>query len=227
MNSSKSINRINESVCAIVPFYNEKGTLLILLSNTLSYVTTIIAVNDGSTDDLYIPERNKQNVRVIDLEKNFGKGRALSVGFEEAIRQGFEYVVTLDADLQHDPNFIPDLLQALDRYDIVIGNRLNSLKDMPFQRRLSNKLTSYFLTKKTGQKIIDSQCGFRAYRAEVLRNVKTNYMGYEAESEMLIRAARSGFKIGFIDIPTIYGNEKSKMKPVQAIFGFIKVLIST
>lgn len=212
-------------VCAVVPFYNEKETLSILLTETLKYVDFVIAVNDGSTDDSYMSERNISNVKIVDLQKNFGKGKALSVGFEEAVKDGFELIVTLDADLQHDPKFIPDFLNALINYDIVIGNRLKNLKDMPLQRRISNKLTSYLLTKKTGQKINDSQCGFRAFRSEVLRKIKTNYTGYEAESEILIKAARNGFKIGFIDIPTIYGTEKSKMKPGEAIIGFLKVLM--
>ena len=212
-------------VCAVVPFYNEKETLSILLTETLKYVDFVIAVNDGSTDDSYMSERNISNVKIVDLQKNFGKGKALSVAFEEAVKDGFELIVTLDADLQHDPKFIPDFLKALKNYDIVIGNRLKNLKDMPLQRRISNKLTSYLLTKKTGQKIHDSQCGFRAFRSEVLIKIKTNYTGYEAESEILIKAARNGFKIGFIDIPTIYGTEKSKMKPGETIIGFLKVLM--
>ena len=73
-------------------------------------------------------------------------------------------------------------------------------------------------------KIIDSQCGFRAFSEEVLKKVHTRSNGYEAESEIIILAARAGFKIGFVEVPTIYGNEKSKMNPVKAIFGFIKVL---
>ncbi len=95
---------------------------------------------------------------------------------------------------------------------------------MPFQRVMSNKLTSFLLSKKTGMKIIDSQCGFRALSVEVLQKVQTQSNGYEAESEIIILAARAGFKIGFVEVPTIYGNEKSKVNPVKAIFGFIKVL---
>ncbi len=95
---------------------------------------------------------------------------------------------------------------------------------MPFQRVMSNKLTSFLLSKKTGMKIIDSQCGFRALSMEVLQKVQTQSNGYEAESEIIILAARAGFKIGFVEVPTIYGNEKSKVNPVKAIFGFIKVL---
>lgn len=196
-----------------------------LLDETLKYVDKVFAINDGSSDDTYNFERSKINITMIDLEKNYGKGRALSIGFEEALASGFENIVTVDADFQHNPKYIPELLEALNSFEIVIGNRLKNLKNMPVQRKISNTLTSYFLTKKTGQKILDSQCGFRAYRAEVLKKVKTKYYGYEAESEIIVKAAKEGFNIGFIDISTIYGNEKSKMKPVQAILGFLKVLL--
>ncbi|MCW8804760.1 MAG: glycosyltransferase family 2 protein, partial [Ignavibacteriaceae bacterium] len=185
-----------------------------------------IAVNDGSDDETYVNLDKESKIKFIDLDRNYGKGKALSVGFEEAISAGFENVVTLDADLQHEPKYIPDLIEDLKSFDIVIGNRLKNLRGMPIQRKLSNKLTSFFLTIKTGQNILDSQCGYRAYRTEVLRKVKTNFLGFEAESEILVKASKKGFKIGFVDIPTIYGNEKSKMRPFQAILGFLRVLFS-
>jgi glycosyltransferase involved in cell wall biosynthesis len=226
LNNSKDINKKSDSVCAIIPFYNEKETLNTVLEETAKFVDYIIAVNDGSIDSLYLEERNKLSVEIIELDKNFGKGRALSVGFEKAVSEGFDYIITLDADLQHDPNYIPELINNLEVYDIVVGNRLNNLQGMPLQRRLSNKLTSLLLTVKTGQEIFDSQCGFRAYRRIVLEQIKTHYSGFEAESEILIKAAKKGFTIGFIDISTIYGNEKSKMRPLDAIIGFLRVLFS-
>ena len=226
MNNSKEINKVNNSVCAVVPFYNEKDTLENVLDETLQYVDFIFAVNDGSSDDSYQDVRRNSSIKTIDLDRNYGKGKALSVGFEEAISSGFQFVITLDADLQHDPKYIPILIDALSSFDIVIGNRLNNLEGMPFQRRLSNKITSFFLTAKTGQNILDSQCGFRAFRVEVLRKVKTKSFGYEAESEMLVKAAKKRFTIGFIDIPTIYGDENSKMKPIKAILGFLKIIFS-
>lgn len=227
MNNSKEINKNNNSVCAVVPFYNEKETLDFVLDETLKYVEFIFAVNDGSNDDSYQDARKKSRIKVIDLDKNYGKGKALSVGFEEAISSGFQFVITLDADLQHDPKYIPILIEALSSFDIVIGNRLKNLEGMPLQRRLSNKITSFFLTIKTGQEILDSQCGFRAFRSRVLQDIKTKSFGFEAESEILVKAAKKRFTIGFVDIPTIYGNEKSKMQPVKAIMGFIKVLFSS
>jgi hypothetical protein len=97
---------------------------------------------------------------------------------------------------------------------------------MPIQRRLSNKITSFLLSIKTGQKIIDSQCGYRALSAEVLKAIKTNFYGFEAEIEILVQAAKKGFKIGFVNIPTIYGSEKSKIRPLKTIFGFLRVLLT-
>ena len=128
--------------------------------------------------------------------------------------------------MQHNPDEIPSLVYELNNFDIVIGNRLNNLVNMPLDRRMSNKITSFLLSMKTGQKIIDSQCGFRAYRSEVIKNIKTVKNGFEAESEIIIKASRKGYKIGFTDISTIYGNEESKMTPVKTTFNFIKVLFN-
>jgi glycosyltransferase involved in cell wall biosynthesis len=226
LTNSKDISKKANLICAVVPFFNEKETLRSVLDETLDLVDFIIAVNDGSTDDDYLDLQNNSKLKIINFERNSGKGKALKSGFEEAVKSGFKTVLTLDADLQHEPKHIPKLINALSSFDIVIGNRLKNLKGMPIQRKLSNKLTSFFLTLKTGQKILDSQCGFRAFKIEVLKKVKTRYNGFEAESEILVKAAKQGFKIGFVDITTIYGNEKSKMQPVQAIIGFLKVLFS-
>ncbi|MEE9450954.1 MAG: glycosyltransferase family 2 protein [Ignavibacteriaceae bacterium] len=187
-------------------------------------VELVIAVNDGSTDDSVSKIFINENVIVLNEPENRGKGFALRKGFTKAVELGCDAVITLDADLQHNPASIPALLSGLDNFDLVLGNRLKDLSGMPFQRVMSNKLTSFLLSKKTGMKIIDSQCGFRALSVEVLQKVQTQSNGYEAESEIIILAARAGFKIGFVEVPTIYGNEKSKVNPVKAIFGFIKVL---
>jgi len=224
LSNSKDKNNTPGSICAVIPFYNEKATLKKVLLETTKYVHYIFAVNDGSNDDTYENGKKNTKVKFIELEKNYGKGKALDAGFKAAISSGYDSIVTLDADLQHETKYIPALIEGLKSFDIVVGNRLKNLKGMPLQRKISNKLTSFFLTIKTGQEILDSQCGFRAYSAEVLREVRTNYPGFEAESAILIKAAKKGFNIGFVDIPTIYGNEKSKMRPVQAIIGFLKVI---
>lgn len=212
------------SIAAVIPFFNECKTINQIIHGTLKYVDCVIIVDDGSTDDYYDKIPNIDNVILLKYDVNRGKGFALSEGLKLGVEKGFEKLITIDADLQHNPDEIPILLSGLNEFDIIIGNRLGNLNDMPFQRILSNKITSFLLSLKTGQKIVDSQCGFRAYNSNVINAVKTTYSGYEAESEMIIRSSRIGFKIAFVDISTIYGNEKSKMNPVKVIFGFIKIL---
>ena len=192
-------------VCAVIPFYNEINFLANVISETLKFVDIVIAVNDGSTDGSENIVTNLERVQLISLNRNFGKGYALQKGFDETIKEDYDFIITLDADKQHDPAFIPQFISTLNSFDIVIGNRLNDTKQMPFQRILSNKITSFLLSLKTGQNIIDSQCGYRAYKSKVLRKVRSFALGYEAESEMIIYSARGGYKIGFVNIPTIYG----------------------
>lgn len=212
-------------VCAVIPFYNEELFVHEVVLSSLSYVDFVIAVNDGSIDGSEKQLHTLSNVKILSSERNMGKGFALQKGFDEALKDGFDVIITIDADKQHNPDFIPNFLAAINKFDIIIGNRLNNIKSMPFMRVLSNKITSKLLSLKTKQNIIDSQCGFRAYRREVLEIVKTKSYGYEAESEILILASKQGYTIGFENIPTIYENSRSKMRPLQAIVGFVKILL--
>lgn len=221
-----STRKRTNKICAVIPFFNEEKYLNQVVQSTLKFVDAIIAVNDGSTDDSLLCLNNISGITVMNIHSNTGKGYALQQGFNKCIELGFDEVITIDGDGQHKPEYIPLLLKNLETFDIVIGNRLNDVSSMPIHRRLSNKLTSYFLSKKLGIKITDSQCGFRAYKIKVLQEVRTDLKGFEAESEILVKSARKNFSIGFVDIPTIYADEKSKMKSFQAIKGFIKVLLS-
>ncbi len=209
---------------AIIPFYNESSTIKEIVESTLKYVDIVIAVDDGSSDNSASQVFGFQNVFLVSIEKNTGKGFALQKGFNKAIELNVQNVITIDADLQHPSEQIPFLIKELVKSDIVIGNRMNDISTMPLQRIMSNKITSYILSKKTKQFIPDSQCGFRAFNVKVLKNVTTTLNGYEAESEILIFASRKGFKIGNYPIPTIYTKSKSKMNPLKAIFGFIRVI---
>lgn len=214
------------NIAAVIPFFNESRTINQIVNNTLQYVDCVIAVDDGSTDDSSSKIPNNKNIALIKIKLNRGKGFALREGLNEGVKKGYTKLITIDADLQHNPDEIPLLISELNNFDIVIGNRLSNLVDMPLPRRMSNKITSFLLSLKTGNKIIDSQCGFRAYRAEVIKNIKTVKNGYEAESEIIIKASRKGYKIGFTHISTIYGNEKSKIRPVKTTFNFVKVLFN-
>lgn len=212
-------------IVAVIPFLNESRFIVEVIQKTSHFVDLIIAVDDGSTDNSANFIMNFDKVIIITNDKNYGKGYSLRKGFEKAIQFGAELIITLDADNQHNPDLIPKFLDKIKNFDIVIGNRLNNLRTMPLHRRLSNKITSALLSKKLGVEIKDSQCGFRAYRNNVIKNVQTVFNGFEAESEIIVKAIKNKFTIGFVDIPTIYGQQESKMKSFQAIKGFIKVLM--
>jgi glycosyltransferase involved in cell wall biosynthesis len=214
-----------DKICAVIPFFNEKRTLKEIITRTLPFVDFIIAVNDGSTDNPYDEIPKNEKVILLSYPQNHGKGYALKKGFEESIKRVSDITITLDADLQHMPEKIPELISGLKNYDVVVGNRLNNLKKMPFQRVISNKLTSFLLSIKTKQKLLDTQSGYRAYKTRILNDILPSYTGFEAESEMLVNAAEKNYKINFVPIPTIYAGENSKMRSLQAIAGFIKVLL--
>jgi glycosyltransferase involved in cell wall biosynthesis len=213
-------------IAAVIPFYNEQRTLPELFNRTLPYADIIIAVNDGSTDDFLKNIKINERIVIISNKKNEGKGYSINRGLKKSIELNSDITITLDADLQHPPELIPSLVKTLDNYDFVIGNRLNDLKGMPFHRILSNKITSLMMGVKLRQHIPDSQCGFRAYRTGILHNILPDSKGYEAESEILVRAKRKGLKIGFAQIPTIYLKRKSKMRSMKTIAGFLRILFS-
>lgn len=227
MNNSLNTNnsKTAEIICAVIPFYNEENTIGKTIELVSNFTDLIIAVNDGSTDKSEFNIPHEKNVIVLNHNKNGGKGKALRTGFEESIKRNSKYTITIDADLQHDPEFIPNFIETINNFDIVIGNRLHDVTNMPLQRRASNFLTSFFLSKKLNVKITDSQSGYRIFKTEILKDILPEHSGFEAESEMIVKAARKNYKIGFVNIPVIYGNDSSKMKVWQAIKGFIKVLL--
>lgn len=210
-------------VSAIVPFFNEKNTLPELINRLKKEVDYIILVDDGSTDDWPKLISLSDNMCCLSHSKNSGKGKALVTGLEKSLEMGFDLSVTIDADLQHPPEYINQFLKEIENKDLVIGNRLKDISSMPIQRRMSNKITSGMINFKFHSDIIDSQNGFRAFRNEILSDILPDSHGFEAETEMLIKAIKNNLRIGNIQIPTIYGNTDSKMKPLQAIKGFLKV----
>lgn len=210
----------------VIPFFNEKKTISEIITKSLQFSDIVIAVDDGSTDSSCRQIKPDKKLVILTNEINEGKGYSITKGMLKSIELESEITVTIDADLQHPPEYIPSLIENLDKFDIVIGNRMKSLKDMPYHRILSNKLTSLMLSAKLKQSVADSQCGFRAYKTEILNDILPSSSGFEAETEILINAGRKNHKIGFTEIPTIYGNEKSKMKSFETIKGFLKVMLT-
>ncbi len=211
--------------CLLLPAYNEAKAIGNIISKSRAFIESIIVVDDGSNDTT---ARIAENLSVVVLKhkSNLGKGMALRTGFEYALKQGYELVLTMDADGQHEPEDIPRFLEKLrnDNPDILIGARIIERWKMPLHRRLNNRLISMIGSWLCGQRVVDFQSGFRFIKSEVLRSVALETRRYETESELLIKAGRLGFRINSLPIRTIYDGEVSNIKPLREILLFTRML---
>ena len=158
--------------------------------------------------------------------ENQGKGRSLRDGFAWGLARGYKVIVAMDGDGQHLPSDLPRLLTVLegDRIGVVVGNRMEDLRAMPWIRRVTNAEMSRQVSRLCGQPIPDTQCGFRLLRREVLERITLTTDRYEIESEMLIKAARAGFRIASAPITTVYEDQESRIHPIADTLRFFRFL---
>jgi hypothetical protein len=129
--------------------------------------------------------------------------------------------VLLDADLQHDPDEIPKLLERIEQGigDFVIGEREFSRAAMPAPRFYSNVIGSRILSHLIGASVADSQSGFRVIRTDLLRHVQLTATGYEIETEMIIKLVRAGARVEVVPVRRLaYKNARSHMRPIRDTF---------
>lgn len=213
-------------ICAIIPCYNEGRTIRQIVADVRETIATILVIDDGSRDATIL-EAEAAGATVIAQPRNMGKGAALKTGFAWAAEHGFVAALTLDGDGQHDTREIPLFLNAFDteKCDIVVGNRMTDLKTMPRVRRWTNRFTSWAISRMAGQKIWDSQCGYRLISMRIWKDVRLETKRYEMESEILIRACRSGAKLSQVTVKTIYFKAgQSKINPVTDTLRFLRLL---
>lgn len=209
----------------IVPFYNEKETLKSVCLDIEKYTDLIICVNDGSDDGGELDIENLPKVIVVSHSENLGKGKAINTGIMRAIRLKADKVIITDADFQHDLRYIPVIFEMLETTDFVITDRQGKLRMIWPHRILSNFITSFIVSKKLGVRISDSQCGFRGYTSKTLKAIVPDEPGFEAETEMLIKAVKSGFKFTSLNIPVLKRKSgKSKMRNWKTVKGFLNVI---
>jgi len=211
--------------CAIIPAYREGGRIGPVVSEVLKYMPHVIVVDDGSPDNTS-SEAEQAGAIVIRHEVNRGKGAALDTGFRAARERGYDFVVTMDGDGQHAAADVPCFIEAYTRtaVPVWVGSRMSDTKTMPFVRRMTNRFMSWLLSREMGQRVPDTQCGFRLYKVDVVPELPLESARFAAESEILMELSHKGVKIGSISIATIYGSEKSKIHPVKDTVRFIKML---
>lgn len=214
-------------IIAIIPSYQVAEYLEKVVNDTRKYLDDILVVDDGSSDGTYEVALGC-GVNVIRHGENLGKGAALKTGFAYAIMHNHQVVVTLDGDGQHDPKYIPDFLSAYEntKVDLIIGSRASEKADMSFPRRCSNFLTSHILSAFLHIKIEDSQSGYRLIKTDLLKKIELRSEHYQLETEIIIKAVKAGFKIGFVPIKVVYGSKfKSSIRGWADTFRWIKLVL--
>jgi glycosyltransferase involved in cell wall biosynthesis len=212
-------------ICVIIPTYNESKAIGSLVDKIRLQGLDVLVVDDGSQDDTFAIAKSS-GAEVLRNQDNAGKGASLIKGFEYALSKGFDAVITMDGDGQHLPEEIPYFLRLAEYSDggIFIGNRMSKTKNMPALRFLTNRFMSWLISLVAGQKVPDTQCGFRLIKRQVLEKIDLKTAKYETESEIIIKGARAGFKIESVPIKTIYAGEKSQINPLIDTLRFIKFI---
>ncbi|MGH8726707.1 MAG: glycosyltransferase family 2 protein [Burkholderiales bacterium] len=219
---------MKERYAIVIPAYNEETTIRDVVARALLQVPRVIVVDDGSSD------RTSECLAGLGVERlrnasNLGKAASLWRGFEHSLKSGASAVITLDADGQHLPEDIPKLIAAhrTSPTCIVIGARPRERKNAPARRYYANRVADFWIGWAAGQRISDSQSGFRLYPAEVLRRVAVNHdkaARFVFESEILIAAARQSFNIISVPVPALYGERRSHFRPVLDILRIARMV---
>lgn len=211
--------------CVIIPAYNESKAIAGLISQIHKLGLEVIIIDDGSLDDTAgIAALN--GAKVLRNKKNTGKGAALIMGYNFAVGQSFDAVVSMDGDGQHSCDDIMAFIRKAEASQsaVIVGNRMLMTGRMPFLRVLTNRFMSGLISLITKQKIADTQCGFRLIKKEVLEKMDFSTTKYETESEILIKAARLGYRIESVPVKTIYSGQKSQINPVVDTLRFLRFI---
>jgi len=181
----------NQRTLIVIPCFNEETTIGSVILKAKKYGDTILVVDDGSSDSTADIAREAGAIVITHL-KNRGKSAAIKTGFQYALEKGFDYVVTIDGDGQHNPDEIPSVLGNVinNGHDISIGYRVGDQTQMPKWRKVGKRVLDYGTSLGAGGFVTDSQCGFRAFNRRAVESITPRLTGdnFSIESEQLVRA---------------------------------------
>ena len=215
---------MEKKILALIPAYNEGAHIKKVIEESLFHLPVLV-VDDGSKDNT-VDIVNETEAQVVQVKPNQGKGNALKTGFRWALDQNYDGVLTLDADGQHDPQEIPLFINSLEKEnaDLIIGSRIFS--EMPFSRKFANSFGKVLFSWAMRQPIDDNQSGYRYIsKALIEKMLGTKESGFEFEVEMILICLQNNMKLNWVAIKTIYGDEKSHIKPLRHIMRFISLVL--
>jgi len=198
--------------CAI-PVYNNRETVRDVAAGCRSILRNVVVVDDGSTDADVEELLAGLDVLVLKHRKNLGKGQAILTGSRHIERQGGEYMITIDADGQHDPRDIEKFfpLMRVGGSELIIGCRDFNTENVPASSRFGRSFANFWLKVETGQTVDDCQSGFRAYPVQYLNQLRFKGNRYDFEAEVLAKSAWAGLKLITVPINVIYPKPEKRV----------------
>lgn len=211
--------------CVVIPAFNEQKEIGRIVEEVRAQGLDVLVVDDGSSDQTGVLAQSKGAV-VLRNEPRQGKGFSLKRGFAYILERGYDGVIAMDGDGQHDPMDLMAFLEAAkgQAMCVVNGTRMRNASLMPFVRRVTNRLMSFLISKICHRSIEDTQCGYRYISADVLRKISLVSNDFEIETEVLLKACRAGAQVTDVPVKTIYRGEKSKIHPLKHTLRFFSYL---
>ncbi len=193
-----------------IPAFNEERHLLGVIDAVGRHVDDILVIDDGSTDGTADLLRRRPDVRTITHLENRGYGQTLIDAFGFAARHGFEWIITIDCDEQHEPARIPEFVAAAarDEHDVISGSRyLNAYSgddSAPPDRRQINQLVTGLLGQLVGLRLTDSFCGFKAHRVAAMERLRLDEPGYAFPLQFWVECVRAELRMCELPVERIY-----------------------
>jgi glycosyltransferase involved in cell wall biosynthesis len=219
------VAQLRSKVGAVIPAYHEERHIGEVVLRARAQLDHVLVVDDGSTDQTAAHAR-MAGAELIVHPENRGKGESIKSGLRYWFDRQVEFVVILDGDGQHRPEEIDRFLRlaASESPALLIGNRMNDVDRMPRLRRMVNRYMSKKISRVCGQKIPDSQCGFRMLHRELIPEILGGTARFDYETEMLFIATRKQFRIESVPISTVYSDEVSSIHPGRDTVRFFKLM---
>jgi glycosyltransferase involved in cell wall biosynthesis len=219
----------DKSLAVLIPAYQAAPTLGSVIQGIQEHLpdVKILVVDDGSTDQTAAVAHDL-NVDVFRSVNNQGKGHALQLGFEILTRRGIAHILCLDADGQHLPQEAAALVERflMGDVELVIGNRSAQFNRLSWDRQISNRLSSWWLRKRTGLSVRDSQSGFRVISGTFANRLRDCAFDFSFESQMLLKAAEFGYAVSEVPISAQASGSGSHIHRVRDTRRFISLMSS-
>ncbi len=224
--AQERLAQIRSQTVAVIPAYHDEKHIGDIVRRTAQQLDHVLVIDDGSNDETAQRAR-EAGAEVIVHSQNRGKGEAIKTGLRHCLAREVTWLILLDSDGQHLPEEIERFLSAAASATqpmLFVGNRMDNASAMPFIRRVVNRYMSRRISHLCGQRIPDTQCGFRMLHQQLIPELLGGGDRFDYDTEVLIIASRKRYRIEPVPITTVYSDQVSNIHPVRDAFRFFKLM---